>query len=147
VQVGWHIWHNHSFSPFYRAHTNLRSIARYSDYVKITVYHNAMTETVDGLYRSAFSPDYVYRETRRAVQAVAETDTQVLAGIDIDIPSHDTPPEASFTTCTPENTRENVLAAYRGGADGLLISRKYSEMRLANLSAVGETLRELRCLD
>jgi hypothetical protein len=184
VQVGWHIWHNHSFSPFYRAHTNLRSIARHSDYVKITVYHNAIggprlgiymdsvastlfrdmpkdealrfeyrvmdyfeTETVDGLYRSAFSPDYVYRETRRAAQAVAETDTQVLAGIDIDIPSHDIPPEAHFTTCTPENTRENVLAAYRGGADGLLISRKYSEMRLANLSAVGETLRELRCLD
>jgi hypothetical protein len=181
VEVGWHIWHAHSFSPFFRAQTDLRSIARHSDYLKMTVYHNAIggprlgiyidsvastifrdmpkdealkfnyrvldyyeCDTVEDLYRSAFSPDYVFRETRRSVNGVAGTDTRILAGIDVDIPSHDIPPEAHYTQCTPEGTRDNILAAYRGGAHGLVISRKYSEMRLANLSAVGDTLRELR---
>jgi len=35
-------------------------------------------------------------------------------------------------------------AAYRGGAQGLVISRKYSEMKLAKLAAVGDALRELK---
>jgi len=36
-----------------------------------------------------------------------------------------------------------VLAAFRGGADGVLPSRKYSEMRLANLSGAGDAIRQL----
>jgi hypothetical protein len=36
-----------------------------------------------------------------------------------------------------------VLAAFRGGADGVLLSRKYSEMRLANLSGAGDAIRQL----
>lgn len=181
VEVGWHVWHAHSFSSFYRAQTDLHAIAKYSDYLKMTVYHDAIggprlgiymdsiastlfrdmpkdealrfeyrvmdyqeSETVDELYRSSFSPDYVFRETRRSVNGVAGTKTRILPGIDVDIPSHDIPPEAHYTQCTPESTRDAVLAAYRGGAQGLVISRKYSEMRLANLGAVGDTLRELR---
>jgi len=35
-----------------------------------------------------------------------------------------------------------VKAAFRGGADGVILSRKYSEMRLANLSGAGAGLRE-----
>jgi len=34
-----------------------------------------------------------------------------------------------------------VLASFRGGADGVLLSRKYSEMRLANLKGAGEAVR------
>jgi hypothetical protein len=34
-----------------------------------------------------------------------------------------------------------VLAAFRGGADGVLLSRKYSEMRLANLKGAGDAVR------
>jgi hypothetical protein len=37
-----------------------------------------------------------------------------------------------------------VLAAFRGGADGLILSRKYSEMRLANLKGAGNAIREWR---
>ncbi|MGA3240787.1 MAG: hypothetical protein ABSG03_31330 [Bryobacteraceae bacterium] len=36
------------------------------------------------------------------------------------------------------------MAAYRGGAQGLVISRTYSEMKPANLAAVGDALRELK---
>lgn len=181
MQVGWHVWHAHSFSPFFRAQTDLKEISKYSDYLKMTVYHNAIggprlaiymdtvsatvfhdmpkdealrfeyqvmdyheADTVEQLYRSSLSPDYVYRETKRSVEALAGTKTQVWPGIDVDIPSGDIPPEAHYMKCTPETTKAVTLAAYRGGAQGLVISRKYSEMRLANLAAVGDALRELK---
>ena len=105
-------------------------------------YHEA--NTVDELYRSSLSPDYIYRETKRCVEGVAGAKTQIWPGIDVDIPSGDITPEAHYMKCTPETTKAATLAAYRGGAQGLVISRKYSEMRLANLGAVGEALRELK---
>jgi hypothetical protein len=36
-----------------------------------------------------------------------------------------------------------VTAAFRAGAHGVILSRKYSEMRLANLSGAGEAIKEL----
>jgi hypothetical protein len=181
VQVGWHVWHAHSFSPFFRALTDLKELSEYSDYLKMTAYHNAIggprlaiymdsvadtifhdmpkdealafeervmnyreADSVERLYRSSLSPDYVYRETKRSVEGVAGTKTQIWPGIDIDIPSGSLPPEAHVMKCTPEGTKAVTLAAYRGGAQGLVISRKYSEMTLANLGGVGEALRELK---
>ena len=40
--------------------------------------------------------------------------------------------------------KEAVLAAFRAGAPGVILSRKYSEMRLANLSGAGDAIRELK---
>jgi hypothetical protein len=40
--------------------------------------------------------------------------------------------------------KEVTKAAYRGGAQGLVISRKYSEMKLANLAAGGDAWREMK---
>jgi hypothetical protein len=37
-----------------------------------------------------------------------------------------------------------VLAAFRAGADGVLLSRKYSEMKLANLRAAGAAVKQIR---
>jgi hypothetical protein len=37
-----------------------------------------------------------------------------------------------------------VRAAFRGGAHGVLLSRKYSEMKLANIRAAGRAVRELK---
>jgi hypothetical protein len=36
-----------------------------------------------------------------------------------------------------------VAAAFRAGADGVLLSRKYSEMKLANLAGAGAAIRAL----
>jgi hypothetical protein len=36
-----------------------------------------------------------------------------------------------------------VLAAFRAGAPGVVLSRKYAEMRLANVAGAGEAVREL----
>jgi hypothetical protein len=36
------------------------------------------------------------------------------------------------------------MAALKAGADGLILSRKYSEMRLDNLAAAGRAVREFK---
>ena len=40
VGVGWHIWHNNSFNPIYRAEQDLKEISNVSDFLKIVIYHN-----------------------------------------------------------------------------------------------------------
>ena len=172
VEVGWHIWHNNSFNPIYRAEQDLPAIAPHSDFLKIVIYHNCAgermasyignvgssmfadvpkQELLDFHYRildykegtlaqipfTGFSADYVYRETMRAREGLKGTNTQLWPGIDVDIPTAE-----GHSKCTPSGTRDAVLAAFRGGADGVLISRKYSEMKLANLRGVGAAIHE-----
>ena len=88
------------------------------------------------LPKAGFSADYVYREARRAREALNGTKTQLWPGIDIDIPTG-----AAQSKSTPEGTRDAVAAALRGGADGVLLSRKYSEMKLANLRGAGAGIK------
>jgi hypothetical protein len=172
--VGWHIWHNNSFSPIYRAEQDLRRIAPYSDFLKVVMYHNCAGErmasyinsvgetqygdvphdellqlhyrvlgyanegTYDQIPRTGFSSDYVLRETKRARASLTGTQTLLWPGIDIDIPT-----EANHSKSTPKGTGHAVLAAFRGGADGVILSRKYSEMRLPNLAGAGAAIRQL----
>jgi hypothetical protein len=172
--VGWHIWHNNSFNPIYRAEQDLAVMAPYSDFLKIVMYHNCagerMTDYINSVgtsyfsdipkqellefhYRvldygkepelkdlsaAGFSADYVYRETKRAKEALTNSKTKLWPGIDIDIPT-----ERGNSKCTPAGTKAAVLAAFRGGADGVILSRKYSEMTLENLRAVGPALKEM----
>jgi len=170
--VGWHIWHNNSFSPIYRAEQDLAEMAPYSDFLKVVMYHNVagerMVEYINSvgssyfadvpkqqlldfhyrlldygaekgmadLAQTGFSADYVYRETKRARAALQGVQTKLWPGIDIDIPTAN-----GHSKCTPEGTKAAVAAAFRGGADGVLLSRKYSEMKLANLRAAGEAVK------
>ncbi len=173
IGVGWHIWHNNSFSPIYRAEQDLTELSKYSDFLKMVMYHNCggermasyigsvgkniygdvpSQELLDFHYRvlgygeekplaelskSGFSEDYVYREAKRAREALNGTKTQLWPGIDIDIPTG-----AGSSKSSPESTRAAVAAALRAGADGVLLSRKYSEMKLENLRGAGEAIRE-----
>jgi hypothetical protein len=171
IQVGWHIWHNNSFNPIYRAEQDLSAIAPHSDFLKIVMYNNCAGERMAGYVESVdtsiyadlpaqevldfhyrvldyrekgleqipftgFSADYVYRESKRAHDGLMGTKTLLWPGIDIDIPTRE-----GHSRCTPEGVSEAVLAAFRGGADGVLLSRKYSEMRLANLKGAGNAVR------
>ena len=100
------------------------------------------------LARKGLPADYVQRETRRAVLGVssdsAEVDPaaktpgipKIWPGIDIDIPTGQDEKKTQ-----PQDVRDSVRAALHAGADGVILSRKYSEMRLANLRAAGESLR------
>jgi hypothetical protein len=174
VGMGWHIWHNNSFSPIYRAEQDLSEISKYSDFLKMVMYHNCggprlasylrgvggtiygdvpQQELLDFHYRvldyphekklaeipqAGLSADYVFQEAKRARQGLAGARTQLWPGIDIDIPT-----AAGQSQSTPEGTKQAVLAAFRGGSDGVLLSRKYSEMKLANLRGAGAAIREL----
>jgi hypothetical protein len=94
--------------------------------------------TYQEIPHTGLSPDYVYRETRRALEGVAGTKTLIWPGIDIDIPT-----EPNDSKCTPQSVKAAVQAAFRAGAPGVILSRKYSEMRLADLSGAGDAIREL----
>jgi hypothetical protein len=85
-----------------------------------------------------YSADYVLRETKRARNGLEGTKTLLWPGIDLDIPT-----AQKSAKCTPAGTKAAVMAAFNGGADGVILSRKYSEMRLENLRAAGAALKEL----
>ena len=170
--MGWHIWHTNSFAPFYRAEQDYAAMAGYSDFLKVVMYHNCggprmatyirninatlfadltpeqTTEVtyriqqyggeapLDKLATAGLSADYVVRETKRAM-AGAGGKIKIWPGIDIDIPTGEKEKKS-----TPEDVYQAVRAAVQGGADGILLSRKYSEMRLDNLRAAGRAARE-----
>jgi hypothetical protein len=174
IGVGWHIWHNNSFSPIYRAEQDLSEIHQYSDFLKMVIYHNCGGERMAGyirnvshtmfgdvpqqelldfhyrvmgytqekplaeLAKAGFSANYVFEEARRAREALNGTKTELWPGLDIDIPTD----VNNSSRSTPEGTRGAVLAAFRAGSDGVILSRKYSEMNLANLRAAGAAVRE-----
>ena len=174
IGVGWHIWHNNSFSPIYRAEQDLHRIAPYSDFLKIVMYHNCAGErmasyiqsvsrtqyggvppdellqfhyrvlgygnegTYDQIPHTGFSSDYVLREAKRARAGLSNTKTLLWPGIDIDIPT-----AADHSKSTPKGTEDAVVAAFHGGADGVILSRKYSEMKLTNLAGAGVATRQL----
>ncbi len=174
IPVGWHIWHNTSFNPLYRAEQDWQELSRYSDFIKVVMYNNCggerMSLYVDNIGSTLYgdlskqelteftykvmgfnehsyeqiphtglSSDYVYRETKRALEGVAGTKTQIWSGIDVDIPT-----EPGNSKRTRQSVKEAVLAAFRAGAPGIILSRKYSEMQLTNLSGAGDAIRELK---
>jgi hypothetical protein len=174
VQVGWHIWHNNSFSPFYRAQQDIKELAKRSDFLKMVMYHNCggermagyidsvtgdiygdmpKQEALDFNYRilnyrersyeqipyTGLSADYVYREAKRSMDAAEGTAVKIWPGIDIDIPTG-----KSQSKSTRQGTKDAVVAAFKAGAHGVVLSRKYSEMMLANLAGAGDAVRELK---
>ena len=65
---------------------------------------------------------------------------KIYPGIDIDVPMA----QASTDKTNHAGRRRRPLrAAFGAGADGVVLSREYVEMWIANLSAAGETLREI----
>ena len=87
---------------------------------------------------TGFSADYVFRETQRSRAGLAGTKTLLWSGIDIDIPT-----APNHSKCTPAGVRDAVLAAFHGKADGVILSRKYSEMKLADLKGAHAALQQL----
>jgi hypothetical protein len=173
--IGWHVWHNNSFSPFYRAEQDYADFAHYSDFLKVVIYNlcggERLAQYVRSVQRSVFAdftptqvldftygvqqyraksleqlaaeglgPDYVLRETKRAL-ASAGPNMKIWPGIDVDIPT-----AATSKKTTPDDVYLAVKAAFEGGAHGVLLSRKYSEMRLDNLGGAGRALRELKLI-
>lgn len=174
LQMGWHLWHNLSFSPFQRAEEPYAALAAFSDFLRPAVYNNVAGERflsfvrgahasvygdlppdeilqilyrqqnyhgeapADQLAAAGLSADYVEREVRRAVDGVARSPVQIWPGVDIDVPAG---PARGHVT--PESIGRVVKAAFAGGAQGIILSRNYVEMKPENLSGAGAALREL----
>ena len=172
MQVGFHIEHVNSWNPFYRAGRSYDFLAEMADLLKVVVYNNCAGEryvnyirnihesvfrdvppeelmrfhnhllnygneaSLDRLPTEGFSPDYVYRETKRAIEGV-KGKSLVLPGIDIGIATR-----ADSRKASPEDTYSATLAALRAKPDGVIFSRKYSEMMLTNLEAAGRAVKD-----
>jgi hypothetical protein len=173
LQVGFHVWHVNSFSPFYRAEQDYLRLRQTSDFLKVVMYNNCagprLAEYIGNIQSTVFrdsppeevlrlhydllgykgeaglnelptaglSVDYVARETRRAIAGV-QGQTAIYPGIDIDVPTGEKEKKTH-----PSDVRDAVKAALTAGAPEVILSRKYSEMKLENLSAAGEALRDL----
>jgi len=172
AKIGWHIWHNNTFSPFYRAEQDYAELSKTADFFKVVMYNNCAGPRMAGYVKSmsagifadlrpeevlnmnyrfqqfeerplaeiptsGLSSDYVARETRRAL-ATTGRNTSVWPGIDIDIPTGRNEKQTS-----PDDVYQAVTAAFKAGADGIILSRKYSEMKLVNLKAAGRAIRDL----
>jgi hypothetical protein len=106
-------------------------------YYKIMNYNEA---PFDQLASHGLSPDYVAKQTKRALLGVAGQ-TKIYPGIDIDVPVLGAGPKAGDKKTNPEDVKHALEAAFAAGADGVVLSREYVEMYLANLTSAGDTLR------
>ncbi|MEJ7738350.1 MAG: twin-arginine translocation signal domain-containing protein [Chitinophagaceae bacterium] len=172
LEVGFHIEHVNSFNPFFRATRSYEDLAAKSDFLKVVAYNICGGEryanfirnigstvfkdvpleelmrfnnhllnygneaSLDQLPTAGLSPDYVFRETKRALEGV-KGKCKILPGIDIGIPT-----KSSSRKGSPQDAYLATAAAYKGGAHGVILSRKYSEMNLADIDAAGRAIRE-----
>jgi hypothetical protein len=174
IQVGWHIMHLVAMSPFYSADVDYARLLPFSDFLKPCPYNNCggprlaeyvrnaqalmyrdltPEQVLDLTYRTiglsgepslaqlptaGLSANSVATETRRAITAVKGA-VPIYPGIDIDIP---TAPNEKRTR--PEDVRAATAAALDAGAPGVVLSRKYAEMRLENLAGAGAAVHARR---
>jgi hypothetical protein len=108
-------------------------------YYKIMNYNEA---SFDKLGQQGLSPDYVAKETKRALLGVAGQ-TKIYPGIDIDVPVLGGGPKAGDKKTNPDDVKHALEAAFAAGADGVVLSREYVEMFTANLTSAGDTLRAI----
>lgn len=173
AQVGWHIMHYVTLSPLFRAEQDYARLAQSADFLKPCPYNNCAGPRFADFIRNAqstlfrdFTPDevlalhykmlglqgeagldalptaglsanYVTHETKRALDEVQGA-IPIYPGIDIDIPTG-----LNQKRTQPADVKAAVLAAYKAGAPGVVLSRKYAEMKLTNLAGAGEAMREL----
>ncbi|WP_336959976.1 hypothetical protein [Sphingobium aquiterrae] len=172
IQVGWHIMHLVTMSPFYQADVDYARLLPFADFLKPCPYNNCagprlaeyvrntqatlfrdMTpeQVLDMTYRmmgltgeasldklptAGLSANSVAVETRRAIADVGGA-VPIYPGIDIDIPTG-----RDQKRTRPQDVKAATGAALDAGAAGVILSRKYAEMRLTNLAGAGAALRE-----
>ncbi|MBS1665578.1 MAG: hypothetical protein JST68_31350 [Bacteroidetes bacterium] len=170
IQAGFHIWHSNSLSPFTKAEMPYERLA-YADFIKPVVYNivggsryagyiNAAASTVfrdvpaeeylrlnnhlmnygdmslKDLGKDGMPEEYVTLETKRALDSV-KGKTKIYTGLDIDIPAK---PENKQTS--PEDVYRSTMNALKAGAEGVIFSRKYSEMKLPNIAGGGKAIKD-----
>ncbi len=172
LPIGWHVWHNVSFSPFHRAEMDYSTMTGFSDFLRPVLYSNCAGERIKSFVNSVGQnvygdtpPDEMltvlyeqlnYKEAPYAQVAAAGLSADYvqretrraaddLAGTAVQVwpgVGIDVPVAAGTNRSTPESVRADVKAAFAGGATGILLSRNYIEMKPENLAAAGAALKE-----
>ena len=176
AQVGWHIMHIITMSPFYSADVSYERLTHVSDFIKPCPYNNCagprlvqyvrnvrstvfrdmtpelvleMTYQIMGLSKEAslaqlptagLSGASVGVETRKAIADV-KGQVPIYPGIDIDIPT-----ALNEKRTQPSDVKAATLAALEAGAPGVVLSRKYAEMKLTNIAGAREALQDFGTL-
>jgi hypothetical protein len=100
------------------------------------------------LRQTGLKNDFVYRQSKRVIDGARGTKAKVWPSLDVDVSIMQLDMGAVPLREAPKSTRagvkEIVTQAFRAGATGIIISREYTEMKLENLSGVGDAVRELR---
>ncbi|MDX2019761.1 MAG: hypothetical protein SF187_05925 [Deltaproteobacteria bacterium] len=108
----------------------------YPMYLSMLGYDPKVEPTLDQhrKHDTAFSADYVYRESRRAVQAVAgKAKVYVRPGFDMPGYNCDVQPKQVYDAATK---------ALKAGADGLWCGREWKELQAKNAEAFGNAVRD-----
>jgi hypothetical protein len=97
--------------------------------------------------QKGLSADYVYRQTRRAIDGAKGTPAKIYPGLDVDIPvtrlDMGAAPLAEASKSSRQNIKDVVTQSFRAGAPGIVLSREYTEMNLEHLRGAGDAIREL----
>ncbi|HEY4061320.1 MAG TPA: twin-arginine translocation signal domain-containing protein [Puia sp.] len=170
LPIVFHVEQTISFNPFTRASLDYDHLAGRADFLKPATYNNCAGEryadfignigatifrdmpreevysflnhllNYEGMPKfgelatAGLPPDYVARETRRALAGVKGR-CGILSGIDISIPVG---PDSR--RATPDDSYAATMAALEAGAQGVVLSRKYAEMRRENLEGAGRAV-------
>jgi hypothetical protein len=176
AQVGWHIMHLIAMSPFYSADVSYSRLVHVSDFLKPSPYNNCAgprlaqyirnvqstifrdltpeqvldmhyeffglqnEPTLDRLPTAGLSGESVGVEARRAMADV-EGAIPIYPGIDIDIPTG-----LNEKRTQPSDVKAATLAALKAGVPGVVLSRKYAEMKLTNIAGAKQALQEFGAL-
>jgi hypothetical protein len=173
IPVGWHIWHNVSFSPFHRAEMDYAAMASYSDFIKPVLYNNCAGERIKSFTDSVCQNVFADVPPAEALPIFYEMlnyqeapyDRVLAAGLSADYVARETrrtlddggagrvavwpgididvPVPAGAGRCTAQSVKAAVVAAFKAAAPGVILCRNYSEMDPQHLAGAGDALKEL----
>jgi hypothetical protein len=131
-----------------RAHQHL--FADTSEETLLSLFYDIMgydatkEPTLDALPERGLSHDYVDRQVRYFKSAI-DGAAKLYAGIGLDIPKVGfSKGDGTAFPSDPQGVYDSTMAAISAGADGILLSREYGEMRLASLRGAGKALKEAK---
>jgi hypothetical protein len=171
LPVGFHVWQNASFSPFYRAEIDFADMARNADFIKPVVYNviagSRITTFVDSVGKTIFGDipgpqilqmlyqmlDYKeqpYDKVGLAGFSTGYITSEIKRTLD-DVAGTNVPVYAGLDIDIPgsaapysaETVKQGVMAALRAGAHGVIFARNYGEMNTEHVRGVAAALKEL----
>ena len=167
------LWHYYFINPLLRAEWDLKEFARSADYIRPILYHvpegtrikHFLEALGEGAFR-AFTKDGLLEAFSRMLDMGLPSYREVVsrglpadfvaAGVDIvrrdvgpGMPIYagiglDVRQQGLRRAMRPKDATAAVTAAVLAGADGVVASRNYAEMRIDNLKAFGNAVRRRR---